>query len=66
MFTHHSLFSKENVLVMRLMQQYKSYLQRMQENMAEYYGHKVNDIATGTLGSLPPPKHWSLVRKRVV
>lgn len=41
MFTHHALFSKENVLVMRLMQQYKSYLQRSEENMSEYYGHKV-------------------------
>lgn len=48
MFTHHPLFSKENVLAMRLMELYKHYLQRAQENMADYYEQKVGTVCLAT------------------
>ncbi len=51
LFTHHQLFSKENVLASRLLQLFRNYLTRSEENLAEYYNHQLHAIKKSRLNT---------------
>ncbi|KRX90274.1 Coiled-coil and C2 domain-containing protein 2A [Trichinella pseudospiralis] len=44
MFTHHSLFSKEDVLCRRLLEQYHGYERRLRESTSYYYAQRLEDV----------------------
>ncbi|KRZ11910.1 Coiled-coil and C2 domain-containing protein 2A [Trichinella zimbabwensis] len=44
MFTHHSLFSKEDVLCRRLLEQYHGYERRLRESASYYYAQRLEDV----------------------